>query len=372
MIENILIYQWEAGKEAALREGLVSMGYHCVELREDFEDCHVDAGFAMKVMNCMQKENIHMVLSLNYVPLLANVCEMRKVPYVAWICDCPLQMLFSKTVLYQCNYFFCFDRAYANRLAGLGCENVYHFPLAVDVQGMEEKLSEGQKNAEKQAADIFVAGSDGESRKWLEAEGIPEYSKGYLQGIEEAQIRVYGYNFVREMVEEETARDILEKAGIVPGEMYFDSPVQMVADFVNEEITEKERARVIERLSQNHELHLCTKEDMPAVFGCGKINLYITPKGVESGIAQPVLDTLACGGFCLTNYQPETAEFFEDGKELVMYTDVADLAQKADYYLTHDKEREAIAKAGREKVREYFSLQERLADMLHIVEEDVV
>lgn len=371
MIENILVYRWKTERQSFLTAKLVSMGYHCVELWEDFEDCHADAGFAMKVMNCIQEENIHMVISLNYAPLLASVCEMRKLPYVSWICDCPQQMLFSKTVLYQSNYFFCFDRVYANRLAGLGCENVYHFPLAVDVEEGEEKLSEGQKNAEKYAADILVAGFDSKSRKWLEAEGIPEYSRGYLQGIEEAQIRVYGYNFVREMIEEETARDILDKAQVVLGEMYFDNPIQLVADFVNEEIAEKERVRVTEKLSQSHALHLCTKEDMPDVFGCGKINLYVTPKAVESGISQPVLDTLAHGGFCLTNYQPETAEFFEDGKELVMYTDMADLVQKADYYLKHEEERKAIAKAGREKVAAQFCLQERLADMLHIVEEAI-
>ena len=252
MIENILVYRWKTERQSFLTAKLVSMGYHCVELWEDFEDCHADAGFAMKVMNCIQEENIHMVISLNYAPLLASVCEMRKLPYVSWICDCPQQMLFSKTVLYQSNYFFCFDRVYANRLAGLGCENVYHFPLAVDVEEGEEKLSEGQKNAEKYAADILVAGFDSKSRKWLEAEGIPEYSRGYLQGIEEAQIRVYGYNFVREMIEEETARDILDKAQVVLGEMYFDNPIQLVADFVNEEIAEKERVRVTEKLSQSH------------------------------------------------------------------------------------------------------------------------
>ena len=54
-----------------------------------------------------------------------------------------------------------------------------------------------------------------------------------------------------------------------------------------------------------------------------------------------------------------------------MYTDMADLVQKADYYLKHEEERKAIAKAGREKVAAQFCLQERLADMLHIVEEAI-
>lgn len=372
MIKNILIYRWNEEGKSALTENLLSMGYHCVEFGEKFVDCHMDAAFVMKVMNCIQAEDIHMVLSWNYLPLLASVCEMRKLPYVSWICDCPQQALFSKTVLYHYNYLFCFDRAYANRLAGLGCENVYHFPLAVDVAAFEEKQKEAEESTAKCTADIsFVGGPHSKNGGWLETEGIPEYVRGYIKGIEEAQIRVYGYNFVKEMIEEESARDILDKTGLSLGDMYFDNPVRLVADLVNEDITEKERMRAMERLSQKHMLYLDADEGHQgneSIRLC-KINLHITSKAIESGVPQSVLDILACGGFCITNYQPETAEFFDDGTELVMYTDMADLVQKADYYLQHEEEREAIARAGRKKVMAQFSMQDRLSDMLRMVEE---
>lgn len=390
MIKNILIYRWNSNSEPALISNLTSMGYHCVEMNDKFEDYHTDAAFAMKVMNYMDTENIDMVFTWDYFPLLASVCEMRKLPYVSWIYDCPLHTLLSKTVLYRCNHLFCFDRIYANRLAELGCENVYHFPLAVDAAAFEETICRGKEKAEKYAADIsFVGSLYSEKDKWLEAEGIPEYVKGYISGIEEAQIRVYGYNFVREMIEKDVAENILEKAGLVLGDMYFDNPVQLTADLVNREITEKERIRVIERISRNHKLSLYTNSDykgndniklcgtvdyqssMPLVFRHSKINLNITSKTIESGIPQRVLDILACGGFCLTNYQPEIAEFFEDGRELVMYTDMEDLAQKAAYYLQHEEEREVIARAGREKVMAQFLLKDRLADIMHIVEESM-
>ncbi|MCM1215152.1 MAG: DUF3880 domain-containing protein [Lachnospiraceae bacterium] len=390
MIKNILIYRRNADNKPDLKGSLLSMGYHCVELNDAFEDCHTDAAFVMKAMNAIQSESIHMVLSWNYVPLLASACELQKLPYVSWICDYPQQALFSKTVLYRCNYLFCFDRVLANRLAGLGCENVYHFPLAVDAAAWEERLCADKEGIAGCDADIsFVGNLYSENGGWLETEGIPEYVKGYVKGIEAAQIRVYGYNFVREMIEEEAAKNILDKLGLSLGDMYFDNPARLVADLVNEDITEEERICVIEKLSQKHKLHLYTDEayqeneniklcgtadyqsDMPSVFRHSKINLYITPKAVESGIPQRVLDILACGGFCLTNYQPEIAECFEDGAELVMYTDMADLVQKADYYLQHEEEREGIARAGHDKVAAQFSLRDRLSDMLHIVEESV-
>ncbi|MBD5537118.1 MAG: glycosyltransferase [Lachnospiraceae bacterium] len=374
MIKNILVYRWNTDSSPDLAKSLMSMGYTIVESSEKFEDYHMDAAFVMEVMNCIQAENIQMVLSWNYLPLLASVCEMCKLPYAAWICDCPQQALFSKTVLYHCNHLFCFDRAYANRLAGLGCENVYHFPLAADVMFFEEKQKETEENVSKYAADISIVGSlHSENGKWLETEGIPEYVRGYVKGIEEAQIRVYGYNFVKEMIKEEVARNILDKTGLSLGDMYFDNPVRLVADLVNEDIAEKERIRVIEKLSQKHVLHLYSDEDCQRnetlIFCHSKINLHVTAKTIESGIPQRVLDILACGGFCITNYQPEIAEFFKDGVELVMYTDMADLMQKVDYYLQHEEERKAIAKAGREKIMAQFSLRDRLSDMLRIVEE---
>ncbi|MDE5803249.1 MAG: glycosyltransferase [Lachnospiraceae bacterium] len=374
MIKNILVYKWNTDSNPDLAKSLLSMGYAIVEFSEKFEDYHMDAAFVMKVMDCIQAENIQMVLSWNYLPLLASVCEMHKLPYVSWICSYPQRALFSKTLLYHCNHLFCFDRVHANRLAGLGCENVYHFPLAVDAAAFEEKRKEAEEHAEKYAADISIVGSlYSANEKWLETEGIPEYVRGYIKGIEAAQSKVYGYNFVKEMIKEEDARNILDKTGLSLGDMYFDNPVRLVADLVNEDIAEKERICVIEKLSQKHAIHLYTDEDYQGnetfVFRHSKINLHVTAKAIESGVPQRVLDILACGGFCIVNYQPEIAEFFEDGVELVMYTDMADLMQKADYYLQHEEEREAIAKAGREKIMAQFSLRDRLSDMLRIVEE---
>lgn len=388
MIKNILFYKWHAYRESYLISNLKEMGYHCVVFDEKFKDYHADAEFVMKVMDCIRTEEIDMVFSIDYLPLLASACEICKLPYAAWIYDCPQHTLSSKTTLYPNNFLLCFDRVYAMRLIRQGCARVYHFPLAVDVECFQESIREGAAAALTYTADIsFVGSLYVEKEKWLEAEGIPEYVKGYLAGIEEAQLRVYGYNFVKEMIDEDIARDILVKAELQLSDMYFEDPVQLVADLVNWEVTQKERKQVIERITREHQLYLYTKSQcmertniklcgavdyqhqMPLVFHNSRINLNITSKTIESGISQRVLDILACGGFCLTNYQPEIAEFFEDGKELVMYTDMEDLAQKIDWYLQHEKERAAIARAGYHKIKEQFSMRERLAELIAIVEE---
>ena len=103
------------------------------------------------------------------------------------------------------------------------------------------------------------------------------------------------------------------------------------------------------------------------IFHNSKINLNITSKTITSGIPQRIFDILSCGGFCLTNYQPEIAEYFDDGKELVMYTDMADLLAKVDYYLSHDEERKQIAANGRQKIEEEYCLTKRVKEMLTVI-----
>lgn len=53
-----------------------------------------------------------------------------------------------------------------------------------------------------------------------------------------------------------------------------------------------------------------------------------------------------CGGFLLTHKNDELEQFYKQGKEVVVYTDLDDAVSKIKYYLKHDSEREKIAKAG--------------------------
>lgn len=389
MIKNILIYKWGSTSDQAVIRNLKALGYHCVEFEEKLTDYHADTVFAQKLLQCIQTEEIQMAFSWDYFPLVASLCEARGIPYVAWIYECPCHTLSSKTILYEHNFFFCFDRIQAERLAEQGCKNVYHYPLGVDKPSFDDVIYADGNQGTKYAGDIsYVGRLYTEREKWLEAEGISEYVKGYLSGIVEAQLRVYGYNFVKGMIAEDVAEEILEKEELKTGEMYFQDAVQRAADFINGEITRRESRDAIHVISKRHTVNLYSalecgendhvkvcgevdyKSQAPLVFHNSRINLNITSKTIESGIPKRVLDILACGGFCLTNYQPEIAEWFEDGVELVMYTSMEDLEYKADYYLQHEEERKAIAEAGCKKVMELFDLKEKLSEMVEIVEEE--
>ena len=105
---------------------------------------------------------------------------------------------------------------------------------------------------------------------------------------------------------------------------------------------------------------------MSEIFATSKINLNVTLRSILTGIPLRALDIMNAGGFLLSNYQEELCDHFVPGEEFDFYSDYDDLCAKVDYYLSHEKERCGIARAGRQKVQRDFSLSKRLDEILEI------
>ncbi len=69
------------------------------------------------------------------------------------------------------------------------------------------------------------------------------------------------------------------------------------------------------------------------------------------------------GALYLTEDQPELAEYFEPGTEVLTYTDRADLLDKARYYLAHQEQSERIRHAGLQRARRDHTWQHRFSEL---------
>ena len=105
---------------------------------------------------------------------------------------------------------------------------------------------------------------------------------------------------------------------------------------------------------------------LPLIYNQSKINLNMTSTNITSGIPLRVLDILSCGGFCLTNYRDEIAEYFVDGEDLVIYYDLNDLKDKIAFYLANDDIRQKIAENGHKKAIAEFNIDDRLKEMFSL------
>ena len=106
--------------------------------------------------------------------------------------------------------------------------------------------------------------------------------------------------------------------------------------------------------------------EMPALFKSSKINLNWSLRAAQSAIPLRALDILGCGGFLLSNAQPELEECFENGKEVVLFHSIDEAVDLAGYYLQHDEERQQIATAGLKKVQNDFKYTDRLKKMISV------
>ena len=154
--------------------------------------------------------------------------------------------------------------------------------------------------------------------------------------------------------------------------------------YIGEKCTEQERIVTLRNISEHFDMDIYTASDlsgipkirnrgiadsetmMPKIFQCSRINLNMTNRPISSGIPQRVYDIMGAGGFLLSNYQPELAEYFEIGEELVVYESQRDLLEKIAYYLAHEEERRKIAARGRRAIKERHQYSMRLKMMFEL------
>ena len=75
----------------------------------------------------------------------------------------------------------------------------------------------------------------------------------------------------------------------------------------------------------------------------------------------------ACGTLEMTQDADDLRDYYELGKEIVVYENEKDLVEKINYYLTHDEEREMIARAGYERTQREHSTKQRFVDIFKMI-----
>ena len=342
-----------------------------------------------KLQKALGKSDCDFLFSFNYFPMISDLCQKCGIKYVSWVYDSPYIHVYSYTVLNSCNYIFLFDRAMYEELNGAGISTVYYLPLGVNAKRMRRLTKQSLSMIQRYRGEIsFVGGLYTEQKQQLyqKFQTMNEYTKGYLDGIMQAQMCVQGYNFIQEMLTDEVLAEMEKAYPTDPNASTVLPPAELYADYVlAREVTALERQKVLELLGREHAIKLYTYNEktnipgvqnmgkvdyyneMPYVFRNSKINLSITLRSIKTGIPLRAWDIMGNGGFLLTNYQAELLDYFEPGKDFVYYEDMDDLREKVSYYLNHEEERKMIAENAMEKVCREHDLTGRIFEMLKIV-----
>lgn len=96
-----------------------------------------------------------------------------------------------------------------------------------------------------------------------------------------------------------------------------------------------------------------------------KCSLGLLREEAEDRHTQRTFEIPACGSLQFAPRNDEIAEFFEDGKEIVLYDSPEELGSRLDYYLSHETERAKVAQAGYERcLASKHSYRDRVEQML--------
>lgn len=386
-MKKILMYRWKAYNYKDIKYTFIKLGYDVREVYQDLLNYDVDEPFANELKEIIKANTFDFLFTVNYFPLISNVCEECGLLYVCWSCDNPLISLYHKSVFNSVNRIFLFDLTNVEEFKGMGADHIYHLPLAVDCDRIEHLFS-NSNDLENYKNDISFVGSLYEKNSYDKMEfTMPDYLRGYFEATMEAQKDLQGVNIIDRML---TPEILMELENYFELEKTKDSLSDLNLIFsvttLGFKIAQKQRRSILIELSKRHNVSLYTNsntndllrvnyrgsvdywEEMPKVFAGSKINLNMTIPNIKSGIPLRIYDILGAGGFCITNFQAELPMFFENEKHLVWYYNEQDLFEKVDYYLKHDNERQAIAKAGYEYVKENCSYENRIRKILDILE----
>lgn len=387
---EILFYRYNSICEPALISAFTSFGITVHTEEQEMHDKQITPGQCVEaVSGWIMKAPLAFVFSINFFPAISYICERLKVPYVCWTVDSPVPELFSNALGNTYNRIFLFDRAQYDFFSPVNPSCIHYLPLAADNKQFEKAvLSMTEADYAAYGADISFVGSLYTEKCRYDRLTLSEHTKGYVDGLMEAQLQIYGCNFIADSLTESVIREIMDADPLFyQGEDLREGVERYLVahQYVGMKLAALERERTLRRLSEHFPVTLYTRSDtsslphvdcrggvrtlteMPKVFQASRINLNMTIRPIETGLSQRIWDVLACGGFLLTNYQSEIPDYFEIGKELETYESIPELEEKVRYYLSHEDERMEIAIRGYEKVAAHHSYEVRLAQMIKIL-----
>lgn len=393
---RILYYDWDEFNGEDCRDAMRRLGHQVDTVRLNLQGFDVTPEIESTLKSLFDRQEgdrryYDLLYSFDYFPNLSEVCNKYNMPYVSWVFDCPHYTLDSHTTANEVNNIYVFDKILCSYMQGKGIKTIKYSPLGVN----KERLSKLCKQLDSETAgqiiyqhDVCFLGNlyDNEYNFYDQVSYLPPELKEYIDLVIQAQEKVFGHDLFTDekVINSAHIANLLKYIKFEKTGKYEMDYERVIRDILRKKVTVNERRNILAQMGQRFDTVLYTMpgaksiegvcnlgvadyyKQMPRIFRRSKINLNITLRSILSGVPLRVLDILAAGGFVITDYHQEIAEYFTDGEDLVMSYTPEDMIQKTAYYLEHDTERQEIARRGQQKVFDEFSYTGLLPKILNI------
>lgn len=169
---HILMYRWKAYNYRDIEQTFLLLGHTVDNIEQELGSYDVSPEFERVIEEKIRGTHYDMVFTVNYFPLISNVCERTGVKYVSWTCDNPLISMYHESVFHDCNYIFTFDKTNYLEFREMGVKHIWYLPLAVDTERMDALLGAPEETGATGAAPEKTEDSgDGQTGIALEKAG---------------------------------------------------------------------------------------------------------------------------------------------------------------------------------------------------------
>lgn len=346
-----------------------------------------DPAFDSAFDSAVSMKDYDFVFSFNYYPVLSNCCQKHQIKYISYVYDNPHVNLFSYTLLNSCNYVFLFDKATYLSFHNAGIPTVYYLPLAANVKRLTA-MKCPEKLLPIFSSDVSFVGSlyNEDYHLFERLTSISPYTRGYLDAVMAIQQKVYGYQFLEDLLTSDILADLQKSCPYTPLPDGTETDAYVYANyFLCRKVTSRERIALLKSASRQFHVKLYTHQPLPElsdaefigpvdsysttpyIFQNSLINLNITLKSIQTGIPLRCMEIMGSGGFLLTNFQEDLLDFFSPGDDFVFYENETDFMNKISYYLSHEKKRRQIADNCIGKMKQSHTFVHRVHSILNIL-----
>lgn len=334
---HILMYRWKAYNYRDIEQTFLLLGHTVDNIEQELGSYDVSPGFERVIEEKIRGTHYDMVFTVNYFPLISNVCERTGVKYVSWTCDNPLISMYHESVFHDCNYIFTFDKTNYLEFRGMGVKHIWYLPLAVDTERMDALLGapeeagtvgdgetgsapeeagaagvthEGMKTVgnapeeigtaesvlveigkagrrkaaqdtemQKYRGDVAFVGSLYERNSYDKIKNrLPEYLRGYFDAVMEAQLNISGANIVEPMLTTNILEQLQEYFQLEKSDGSFsDLGLIFQTTVLGFKIAEIERRRALIELSKHYKVNVYSNSDVSDLLRiqyCGSVDYW--------------------------------------------------------------------------------------------------
>ncbi|MED0932153.1 glycosyltransferase [Bacillus mobilis] len=240
-----------------------------------------------------------------------------------WLTDDPYYTDVTQNLVPYYDYIFTQDLNCIKFYRGIGCNNVFHLPLAANQEVLKPSLKE-----DTYKYDLSFIGTAFENRITF-VDSIAEY-------LAEKNTKIVGFGWEK-LKNYERLKD---KIQLLPLAKYEDALQYYASTKININL---------HRSPSDKELN------------CNSANIQ------AYSVNNRTFEINAVGSFQLTDIRPDVAKHYIPGVEIETFNSASEFIQKAEYYLEHIQERKRIAKNGLDRTLKHHTYDRRVLQLLNYI-----